>query len=255
MTEGFDADWLALREPADIAARSAALADAFLDGLPPRPRIMDLGAGTGSNARYLNTRAEKRGMRIDWVLVDGDPTLLDRAALPVFDRRVLDFAADPATIDLAGIDAVSASALFDLVSEDWFSRFVALLGSRPLLAALTASDGHCWAPADPDDPAVEHRFAADMRRDKGFGPAMGLAAPAAMATRVASAGFAVRQADTPWRLGPDYPALAAAMIDGIAAAVTGYDGASGWRSRRHAALDKGILRLTVGHRDLLAMPQ
>lgn len=255
MTEGFDAEWLFLREPADVAARSAALADAFLDGLPVRPRVMDLGAGTGSNARYLNARAEARGMRIDWVLVDGDSTLLDRATLPPFDRQVLDFAADPAAIDLSEIDAISASALFDLVSEDWFARFVGLLGSRRLLAALTACDGHGWAPADPDDAAVEDRFAADMRRDKGFGPAMGLAAPLAMAACLTAAGYTVHQAETPWHLGPGQPALAAAMIDGIAAAVAGYDGAAGWRARRRAALKAGNLRFTVGHRDLVAIPQ
>jgi SAM-dependent methyltransferase len=253
MTEGFDADWLALREPADCAARSAVLADGFLDVLPPRPRIMDLGAGTGSNARYLNARAEARGMRIDWVLVDGDPSLLDRAALPQFDRQVLDFAADPAILDIAGVDAISASALFDLVSEDWFARFVSLLGSRPLLAALTASDGHGWAPADPADPAVEAWFAADMRRNKGFGPALGLDAPVAMASCLAAAGFVVHQAETPWQLGPENPALAVAMVDGIAAAVAQYGDASGWNLRRRAALQSGELRLTVGHRDILAV--
>jgi len=255
MTEGFDAGWLALREPVDIAARSAVLADAFLDRLPSRSRVMDLGAGTGSNARYLDARAEARGMRIDWVLVDGDASLLERAALPQFDRRVLDFAADPAAIDVAGVDAVSASALFDLVSEDWFARFVSLLGTRPLLAALTASGGHGWAPADPDDAAVEAWFAEDMRRNKGFGPAMGLNAPTRMASCLAVAGFAVHQAETPWRLGPDHQGLAAAMVDGIAAAVAAHGDATGWRLRRCAALNAGSLRLTVGHRDILAVAE
>ena len=255
MTESFEADWLALREPADIAARSALLADRFLENLPSRPRIMDLGAGTGSNARYLNTRAEKHGMQIDWVLVDGDATLLDRAALPRFDRQVLDFANDPSAIDFTGIDAVSASALFDLVSKDWFTRFVTLLGPRPLLAALTASGGHEWAPGDPEDATVETWVAADMRRNKGFGPALGLAAPTAMATGLSDAGFTVHQVDTPWLLGTADAALVTAMIDGIAAAISVHGNAADWRNRRLAAARAGALRLTVGHRDILAVPQ
>ena len=71
--------WLALREPADIAARSAALTQAIAAVLPDaRPlRILDLGSGTGSNIRYLSTRLPEPQ---DWLAVDRDPDLL--AALP-----------------------------------------------------------------------------------------------------------------------------------------------------------------------------
>ena len=50
--------WLALRQPADIAARSEALTQAIVARLPrDRPlRILDLGSGTGSNVRYLSSR-------------------------------------------------------------------------------------------------------------------------------------------------------------------------------------------------------
>jgi hypothetical protein len=52
---GFSAEWLALREPADHAARSADLTRAVLNALPREvpQRILDLAAGTGSNLRYL----------------------------------------------------------------------------------------------------------------------------------------------------------------------------------------------------------
>ncbi len=49
---GFDAAWLALREPHDHAARSASLADRFALAVGARPRLTDLGAGTGANLRY-----------------------------------------------------------------------------------------------------------------------------------------------------------------------------------------------------------
>jgi hypothetical protein len=255
MTEGFDAAWLALREPHDVRARSAELADAFLAALPPRPRILDLGAGTGSNARYIDAHAIATGRTVDWLLVDGDGGLLSRATgIRAFQARTVDFAA-PERIDLAGVDGVTASALFDLVSEAWFTRFAALLAGRPLLAALTADGSHRWDPADPDDGEVERWFAEDMCCDKGFGPAMGLAAPAGMAATLGAAGYELRDAATPWTLGPDDAALRAAMLDGVAEAAARHgdgDRVARWRERRQGAR---ALRLTVGHRDILALPR
>ena len=72
----FDADWLDLREAADHAARSRA---GIEQSLPPRSRrrILDLGAGTGSNCRYL---APRLGGDQQWWLLDADPRLLVAAA-------------------------------------------------------------------------------------------------------------------------------------------------------------------------------
>src|SRR5437899_1031226 len=68
-------NWLALREPADVAARSALLTREVVDAIGRHHplSILDLGAGTGSNLRYLAGRlpAPQR-----WLLVDRDPTLL-----------------------------------------------------------------------------------------------------------------------------------------------------------------------------------
>jgi hypothetical protein len=76
VTEHFDADWLTLREPFDHAARSMALARRLADRLPRRPRLLDLGAGTGSLFRFL---APIIGRGQDWILVDSDAALLDDA--------------------------------------------------------------------------------------------------------------------------------------------------------------------------------
>lgn len=72
----FDADWLDLREAADHAARSRAGIEQSLLPLPWR-RILDLGAGTGSNCRYL---APRLGGDQRWWLLDADPQLLAAAA-------------------------------------------------------------------------------------------------------------------------------------------------------------------------------
>ena len=77
MTE-FTADWLALREAVDAASRSMRLTRAVAAALP-RYRaidILDLGAGTGANVRYL---AGKLPLPQRWLLVDHDQGLLSRA--------------------------------------------------------------------------------------------------------------------------------------------------------------------------------
>ena len=65
-------NWLALREPADVVARSALLTHEIVDALGRHHplSVLDLGAGTGSNVRYLAGRlpAPQR-----WLLVDRDP--------------------------------------------------------------------------------------------------------------------------------------------------------------------------------------
>jgi hypothetical protein len=76
VTERFAADWLTLREPFDHAARSVALARRLADRLPRRPRLLDLGAGTGSLFRFL---APIIGRGQDWILIDSDAALLDEA--------------------------------------------------------------------------------------------------------------------------------------------------------------------------------
>ena len=68
------ADWLALREPADAAARSAELADRLT--LRPPLLVHDLGSGTGSMARWLAPRLPTPQ---HWVLHDRDAALLKLA--------------------------------------------------------------------------------------------------------------------------------------------------------------------------------
>ena len=148
MTESFDADWLELREPHDARARSIALALALSEALPARPRLLDLGAGTGSLFRWLAPILNRPQA---WTLVDADVTLIEFAFDTIADRAVSvgfevsapnkrtllvhtpsgawrvdglvrDLADAPDGLPLDRADAVVCTALCDLVLRSWVTR-------------------------------------------------------------------------------------------------------------------------------------
>lgn len=240
----FEAVWLALREPADHAARDPGLLAAAREMLGDGPAV-DLGCGTGSTLRAFGGPAER------WRLVDRDPALLAEAAARAPGAAVV--AADLRDLDalpLGGARLVAASALFDLVSREWIEALadrVAAEGAA-VYAALSYDGTMAWAPPLAADAAVLAAFNAHQRGDKGFGPALGPEAGRALAEAMARRGYAVRIAASPWRLGPADAALARALAAGVAAAA----GAAEWGQARAAA--SGAASCTIGHLDVLALP-
>ncbi|MEM8648842.1 MAG: class I SAM-dependent methyltransferase, partial [Pseudomonadota bacterium] len=213
---GFSPDWLALREPADGAARDAALLARAVAAAGPEPVILDLGCGTGSTTRAMADQLPK-GTR--WRLLDGDQALLDRAQDEVGSgpEFILQDLSDVDALPLDGVTLVTASALLDLVSEDW----VAALAERlnvPFYAALSYDGAMEWAPENPTDRDVETFFNRHQRSDKGLGRALGPDAGPRAAALFEAAGFDVTLAQSPWELGPDMAALQTLLNDGIAAA-------------------------------------
>ena len=83
---GFSADWLALREPFDVAARDDALAARFLAAVPRGGMVVDLGAGAGSNIGRLRALAARDGRGFAWRHVDADQDLI--ASDPDLQRTV-----------------------------------------------------------------------------------------------------------------------------------------------------------------------
>jgi len=263
---GFSADWLALREPADSAARSIrltrAMADSFFQGV--ELRVLDLGAGTGANLRYLAPRLPEPQR---WLLVDHDGGLL--ASVATQDdgpRRVATRQLDLRAIGdrearemFSGRALVTASALLDLVSEEWMRA----LGTRcreagaALLFALSYDGRIQCAPEDTEDAEVRALVNRHQRTDKGFGPALGPDAPAVAETVLVSLGYRVERERSDWELGPAAQDLQQQLIDGWAQAAAEIApersaALSGWRDRRLAHVAAHRSHLIVGHQDLVA---
>ncbi len=249
---GFSADWLSLREPADGAARDAHLLAQACAAAGPRPVILDLGCGTGSTTRAMVDLLPKDTR---WRLLDGDQTLLDRAQAET--HAVSEFfcqdLADVEALPLDGVTLVTASALLDLMSEEWVTRLAARL-NVPFYAALSYDGAMAWAPESPEDRAVEAYFNRHQRTDKGVGRALGPDAGPRTAEIFQNAGFDVTLAQSPWDLGPEMAPLQTLLNDGIATAAeeAGLKDAPQWAQTRRKMAEKG--RTRVGHIDLIALP-
>lgn len=276
---GFSPEWLALREPADHAARNpqvlAAVGGYFAD--KASLSVLDLGCGAGSNLRATYAALPDRQ---HWTLVDHDAELLAFARQRLTDwadeareqGEELVLAKDGKTItvdtrkvdlntDLEWVlgwqpDLVTAAALFDLVSRRWIERFVAALASQhlPLYAVLTHDGREAWQPEHPADTGIHAAFTDHQHGDKGFGPAAGPKACEIMAEAFRKSGFAVSSGDSNWLLDAKRQPLQEALAEGIAAAVgeTGrFDqkAIADWLAARRAAQSA-----MIGHQDLWARP-
>jgi hypothetical protein len=288
MAESFDGDWLALRESHDAAARNLELAQALAAALPARPRIMDLGAGTGALLRWLAPVIRRAQA---WTLVDADGGLLSRAFASTADyaedagwpatfasRKTLLVPAPggawrvegliaalreaPANLPLHQVDAVVNTALCDLVSEDWIARIAAGCAAHrlPFYAALNVTGREHFDPPHPADALVNRGFARDQMRDKGFGGiALGARAPAVIAAAFAAHGDSVQRAPSDWRIPRRAPEMAAAVASGHAAAAMARERRSrakllGWAMDRRAQAGLGRLAVRIGHADMLCLP-
>ena len=263
------ADWLALREPADAAARSRALVDALRPQLPTGPlEIHDLGSGTGSMARWL---APLLPGPQRWVLHDRDADLLGRVAAypPPTDadggavhletRRSDITRVDPAV--LRDADLITASALLDMMDVAELDRFVrgCAAAECPMLLSLSVVGRVELAPPDELDPHVVDAFNAHQRRTTGSGALLGPDASAAAVGLLAAAGLEVTARPSPWHLGPDRRELTAAWLTGWVGAAAEQrpdlvPAVGPYLRRRLAQADVGTLSVTVQHEDLLAVP-
>ncbi|MGJ7507817.1 class I SAM-dependent methyltransferase [Variovorax sp. GT1P44] len=287
---GFSADWLSLREPFDREARGMAAASLALDALASRLRgddptltVLDLACGTGANLRELAPRL-KGPQR--WTLVDHDLRLLQeipeaiaawakaegfiaetgdgsiRIEGPDWKARVqtacVDLASNLDAVPFAGTRLVTASALLDLVSDRWVKALVEQVRSADaaMLFALSVDGRVTWDPQMDGDEEVDRLFASHQRRDKGFGPALGVEAVDFAARHLEGCGYDTVRATSDWRIeGASAHAMLTAMVQGMATAsleqdLTARSRVTDWMQRRLDVIDR--TRLRIGHQEILA---
>jgi SAM-dependent methyltransferase len=266
-----DPDWLALRAPADTRARDAA-AGALLPPLLERLgrtgdlptasdlalRIVDLGAGTGANLRWLAPRLPHPD-RQHWMLVDQDPGLLARG--PGQATAVKADVADLGRLlpEFGGADLITASALLDVLYPDQLAAIIdAIVDARvPALFSLSVTGEVVLDPAEPLDGPLAAAFDAHQRRDGRLGPDAGGHAMRLFRDR----GWSVLEVRTPWLLSAANgdAELIDAWLDGRVEAAVEHQPdlaseAAAWLVRRRATPSAPGPEAVVGHTDLLALP-
>lgn len=245
---GFSSHWLALREPIDHASRSMAVRNAMIAELRRRHgrtlsklRVVDMGCGSGSNLRAI---APLLGREQSWRLLDYDPALLEAArhAISEWSDTIVSDTSEVLTVrkgtceihvefvqadlnrdfsewlDTSKIDLLTASALLDLVSEQWIEKFCGVL-SCPLYAVLTYDGRMQWTPAHPLDSAITQAFNSHQLTDKGFGPAAGWKAVDLLEPLVIKRGGTVVKGDSTWHLSAKEASLHHQLLQGVAVAV------------------------------------
>jgi hypothetical protein len=283
----FSPFWLAEREPVDVAARAAGIGELAAARLPAdrSVRIIDLGSGTGSNARYLIPRLPREQ---DWLLVDGDPALLGLAPSIMeawsevngyrFETTSNGWTVTDSSLrcrlgvrladlnrligePLGTVHLVTASALLDLVSEQWLAALASRCAAAGavVLFALTYDGRMACAPEDPGDGEVRDLVNRHQRTDKGFGKALGPDAASATGRLFEAERYEVQRAPSDWVLLEDQQSVQRQLIEGWADAASELaperrPSIDAWRGRRLLLVDAGRSRIVVGHEDLVAWP-
>lgn len=250
---GFSPYWLALREPADNAARNAELLAAAVGAAGPNPVILDLGCGTGSTVRamvpFLSGHAK-------WRLVDNDSKLLELAGAEAGDAVSLhrQDLQELHKLPLDGVTLVTASALLDLVSRKWLVELASMI-NVPVYFALSYNGVMSWNPEDSRDKNMTEAFNAHQQTDKGFGRALGPSSVQSASEIFVAAGFEVRVADSTWQLGVEDAELQSQLVAGIAEAAkqTGEADAENWAAARISAASQ--TSCNIGHGDIFATPK
>jgi len=262
----FEIDWLAARRPRDHTSR-ATPPRSLLNLLENRRnplKIIDLGAGTGSNSAFLAPTivGEQR-----WTLVDQDEPHRAHVEIPnhgdvSFEWQTADISTGLAEVILGEPDLVTASAFLDLVSADWVEALVACgtAANAAFLFALTYDGVQGYCPPHPIDADIATLFNRHQRTDKGFGPALGPAATALLREKLQDAGYHVETRGTPWRLGRQDADFIDILLTGITASAKALassvctEAIDAWLSLRRRQAYAGELSLTIGHQDLFAWP-
>jgi hypothetical protein len=220
--------------------------------------VIDLGAGTGANQRWL---APRLPFPQRWIHLDHDPaisrslpqpddTMIIDSSVELLSRLLADGSGDHHLVTCSALLDVLTTAQLDAVCEAVIDNQV------PALFSLSVTGTQSVSPGNRHDQRLLDAFNDHQRRAGRAGPeAITLAGDALRA-----GGFTVRTQETPWQLSAsgDSAFVAQLLRERLDAAVAQDTSltvmAEAWFELRRAQLELGALRIEVGHRDLLALP-
>jgi hypothetical protein len=221
--------------------------------------IIDLGAGTGANQRWLAPRLE---FVQRWIHLDHDPAISRSLPLPD-DTMIIDGSVELALGRLLAGRAsdrhlVTCSALLDVLTTDQIDVVcrAVIENHVPALFSLTVTGALTMSPADPYDQPFLAAFNDHQRRVGKAGPD----ATTVAVNALCAGGSTVRTQETPWRLtaSSDWAFVEQFLQERLDAAVAQNPSlaavATDWFELRRSQFALGILRIEVGHRDVLALP-
>ena len=203
-----------------------------------------------------------------WVLLDQDEHLLALAGerLQHLDVPLETHACHLNAKRLAGqipdgTRLITASALIDLMSEDWLEA-VAVAAARHnagVFIALSYAGDVELLPADQDDDWIRETVNEHQHNDKGTGAALGPSATNYLKQQLELRDYQVSVAPSPWRLTPAQSALQRALLEGWRDAVMQQSPSERQRAERWFGLrlkqaDEQSLSIRVEHEDLFARP-
>lgn len=273
----FSSEWLDLREQADARARASEIRNAVSAHFTLRDElhILDLASGTGANLRASASLLPKRQI---WTLVDHDAELLAAAKARLAnwadtskhcgesielekDRReinvtfvVADLARETPSLLDNPWQLVTASAFFDLVSEDYIRSLAKALAARntAFYAALTYNGLRRWTPHRPADNQMAAAFHRHQMRDKGLGNAAGPLAASLIADQFRLNGYTVLEGDSAWQLERSERMLIEELVRTHAVAVSEIGGIDAKTIVDWIKVPRtGVI---VGHTDIFAVP-
>ena len=285
--QGFSETWLTLREPADHAARSRKLSRKLAAWAEQHDtlNIVELGAGTGSNLRYL---MPQMGKNQQWVLIDNDADLLNHLPeilQPWADEhgahitankdellikhenysatvkwQLLNLAEQLFDLPMKNVDLLTASALLDLTSASWLDQLAGLVVEHrcSCLFALNYNGHIDWQPVLNSDDTIKALLNQHQLKNKGFGNALGPEAGAYFASALEQLGRHTETDNSNWTINEQSQALQQAIVDGWAPAALEQDGTQSdtikhWHDKRCENIEHGTSSLIVGHLDVLSL--
>ena len=208
-------------------------------------RLLDWAEQNGFAARQRGTALEIAGSGFDCQV----------------STRALDLSRGLDEVALPRGSLVTASALLDLVSDEWLGALAGRVKAAGayVLWTLSYTGQVSLVPGHDADRAIVALVNRHQRTDKGFGPALGPAAHAAARDLLTGAGYRVAEAGSGWHCGPEARELIIALVEGWADAakqISPADGAriESWREQRVGAASSGRLRVEVSHSDLIGLP-